>query len=122
MESRKAISLSRSVCLAIEMVRESLRLVGLDGRWTQVGISSLDHIGGGTGMDRLITLSIFLHLNRDILACCSLQRGGDGEWKSGRLEIWLKDENGRQSDDLDKHWHFVCQLDDNGQLNVRQGY
>ena len=122
MESRKKISLSRSACLAIEMTRESLRLVGLDGRWTQVGIGSLDYVGGGTGMARFITLSVFLHPNRDILAGCALQRGGDGEWKSGRLEIWLKNEDGRQSDDPDKHWHFVCQLDDKGQLNVRQGY
>ncbi len=121
MESRRRISLTKSFCLAIEMARGSLRSIGLDGRWIQAEVNSMDYIGGGIGKDRLIILSVPVYPNIDILASCTLCRGEGGEWERGRLEIWKLNE-GRQCDDLDKHWHFVCELDDKGQLNVRQGY
>jgi len=111
------IFLSKSVSLAIEMVRACLRPtnMNLEGRWEQMNIAS-DLIGDAEFGERDILFEILIYPGTKIAAHCSVVCM-DGEWKEGTVSIKLLDSTSQERSGAD--WKFHCKLDAQGRINAQ---
>ncbi|MFA6437526.1 MAG: hypothetical protein WC242_00290 [Candidatus Paceibacterota bacterium] len=82
----------------------------LNGPWMQMNMAS-SLMGNENHGCRLVTFSILVHPNTRISATCNV-RCVSGEWRTGTVEIWLLDAEGKRRDD--KRWKFDCRFNENG--------